>query len=198
MQPVDFQLCTTKNYWCCVDGHVYDGVTSVSCGVWAITPTNIFTLEWHDNAALWLTHVKDRKSLTLHWSLMLGCTTNKQASCTQSSYAINCLPIINIEYCVSRYYGFHSEDLWPHDVWTPSMHHIWVRDNVAQSHSCAFVLPITACRSCHWFFPNIAWLSHLSSSSCFSSISMICHKRYQLSEPYLLCWWAEICRIMRG
>jgi hypothetical protein len=27
---------------------------------------------------------------------------------------------------------------------------------------------------------------------------MICHKRYQLSEPYLLCWWAEICRIMRG
>jgi len=149
MQPFDCQMCKMKNCWCCIDAHFLDGATSVSCAIGTITLTNSFTLEWRDNAVLWLLNLKDWKSLTLHWHWFIRLGNDKQSSYTRSLYATNRIVVIDVQYCVSNYCCLHPEALWPLDFWSPSIHVMWVSDDVAQSHSCAFGRQLTACRSYH-------------------------------------------------
>jgi len=63
------------------------------------------------------------------------------------------------------------------------IHAIWVRNDVALSHSRAFGRQFTACRTFHYVLVNIARHPHLSLSSSFSSISMMYHKQFQISQP---------------
>jgi len=149
MLPVDCRMYKTKNHSQCVDAHFLDVAASVSCAVWAITPTNTFTLERRDNAALRLSNVKDWTSLTHHCRLFLEWGYDKLPSYTQSLYATNGILIIDIQYGISDYYCLHSEVLWPHDFWSTSMHIIEVRDDVALSHSWAFGWQLTAYWSFH-------------------------------------------------
>ena len=162
-----------------------DGARSVSIAFLAITPTNTFTLEWSDNAALWWSNVKGWKSLTLYWRLFLEWGNDKQPLYTQSLYATNRILIIDIRYCVSNYVRLDPEAFWPLDFWSISLHVMWLRDDVALSHSCTFSRQLMACRSFHQLLINIARLPHLSSSSSFSSISVMYHK--QLSTIWTMC-----------
>jgi len=56
-----------KNQWRSMDAHFQDWATSVLLAFSAIKPTNTFTLEGCDNAALRLQNMKHSKWLTLGW-----------------------------------------------------------------------------------------------------------------------------------
>jgi len=115
--------------------------------------------------------------------LTLTLITSKQPVYTQSLYATNHIQIIDIQYCVCKYYRLHPGVLLPlYFKWT-AFHTVWVRYDVALSHSSAFGWQFAACRSFHQFLVNIARLPHLALSSFFSSISMTYHKQYQISQP---------------
>jgi len=118
-------------------------------------------------------------------TIIFGWANNKQPSYSQSLYATNCIHVVHIQYCISNYFCLHPEAFWPLDFWSISMHVMSVRDDVALLHSCAFGQQLMACRSFYQFLINIAQLSHLSSSSSFSSICMTYHK--QLSTIRTMC-----------
>jgi len=79
-----------------------------------------------------------------------------------------------------------------------AIHAIWVRNDVALSHSRAFGRQFTACRTFHLFLVNIARLPHLSLSSSFSSISMTYHKQFQISQPCARGLCGELCSWIHG
>jgi len=142
-------MCKTKNHWPSVDAHLYDGAISMPWAIGAIMLTNTFTLEWHDNAALWLSNVKDWKSLLLYCPLFSEWGNNKQPSYTLSLYALYRIRVIDIQYCVSNHCSLHPESLWPLDCWSTFMHAMLVRDDGTLLHSWASGRQLTECRSFH-------------------------------------------------
>jgi hypothetical protein len=88
---------------------------------------------------------------------------------------------LHIDYCVYMYYRFHLGVLLPLNFWSTAMYAIWVRNDVALSHFCAFEQQLTACRSFHSFLVYIGRLPPHSLSSSFSSISMMYQKQFQIS-----------------
>jgi len=75
--------------------------------------------------------------------------TSKQHLYTQYLYATNHIHIIDIQYCIVMYYRFHPRVLLPFNFCSTAIHPIWVRDNVALSHSCTFGRQFMACGSFH-------------------------------------------------
>jgi len=72
-----------------------------------------------------------------------------------------------------------------------SVHAIWLREDMALSHSCAPGLQLMACSLFHKFLVNIARLRHHSSSSSFSSISMTHYKEFEISQPCAQGLWGQ-------
>jgi len=81
--------------------------------------------------------------------LTLTLITSKQPSYTEYLDPMNSILIIDIQFCVSKYYHLHPGTLWPLNFWLTTFHIIWVRDNMALSQSCAFGRQFNACRSFH-------------------------------------------------
>jgi hypothetical protein len=81
--------------------------------------------------------------------LTLTLITSKQPLFTQSLYSTNYMNIIDIQYCVCMYYRLHAGGLLPLSFWLTIIHAIWVRDDVALSHSRAFRRQFMACRLFH-------------------------------------------------
>jgi len=82
-----------------------------------------------------------------------------------------------------KYYRLHLAALRPLNFWSTTIYVVWVRDEVAQSHSCEFGWQFTACRSFHYVVIHVAWLHHLFSSSSSSSIVMTYHEEFYISQP---------------
>jgi len=118
-------------------------------------------------------------------TLIFGWGNNTHPLYTQLLYVTNHIHNIDIRYWVSKYFRLHTEALWPLNFWSISINVMWVGDDVALSRSCAFGRQLTACRSFHQLFSNIAWLPHVSSSRSFSSICMTYIK--QLSTIWIMC-----------
>ena len=110
-------------------------------------------------------------------TLIHGWGHNKQPSYTESSYATNCIQVIDIQCCVSNYLCLHPEALGPLDLWPISLQVMCVTDDVALLRSCAFGWQLMPCRSFHQFLIHIARLPHRSSSSYFSSSSITYHNQ---------------------
>jgi hypothetical protein len=95
------------------------GNEHVNCLV-AITPANTYTIEWGNNAALWLSNVKDWKSLTLHWRLFLdGELTNSLPMLNHCMRPIvytlltSSIAILIIFVCIQKLYGLSISDQSP-------------------------------------------------------------------------------------
>jgi len=82
-------------------------------------------------------------------TLIFGLGNDKWSSYTESSCATDYIHIIDIRYCISNYFHLHPEGFWHFNLWSISMHVMWVRDDVAPSRSCAFGWQLTACKSFH-------------------------------------------------
>ena len=71
---------------------------------------------------------------------------------------------IDIQYCVCMNCRLHPGVLLHLNFWSAAIHTIWVRDDVALSHSHAFIRQFVACRSSHSCYVDRAQLLHLSLS----------------------------------
>jgi len=74
VQPSHYPRCKTRNRWRSVDKHSSHGATSMSPAVWHLKPANNSSLDWCDNATLWLLKRSDynrgrcvEAPLTLRW-----------------------------------------------------------------------------------------------------------------------------------
>jgi len=144
--------------------------------------------------------IAECERLTIIDSTLLTLTliTSKPPLYTQLLNSTNHIPIIDIQYCVCMCYRLHPGVLLPLNFWSTAIHAIYVRDDVAISHSRAFGWQFTACRSFLWFLVNIARLPHLSLSSSFSLICMTHHMPFQLFHPCAQGPCGEVCRWIHG
>jgi len=130
--------------------------------------------------------------------LTLTFITSKQPLYNQSLYATNQIHSYDIHYCVCIYYRLHPGVLLPLNFWSTGIYAIWVRNDVALSHSCAFGRQLTACELFNYFLVNIARLPHNFLSSSFSSISMTYHKQFQRSQPCAPGLCRKLCSWIHG
>jgi len=91
--------------------------------------------------------------------------------------------IVDNQYILSGYYYLHPDALTPLTIWFTTTCVIWAMKDMAMLRSSTFGRQFVACWSSHYFLINIAWVSHHSWSSSFSSISMTYHKQSSQSRP---------------
>jgi len=70
-------------------------------------------------------------SLTVTWN------SSKHSLYSQWLYAMNRIVIIDNQYSASMYYHLHPDGFWTLNVWSTTIHSIWVMDDVVLSHSHA-------------------------------------------------------------
>jgi len=104
--------------------------------------------------------------------------------------------IIDNRYILSAYYYLHPDALLPLTIWQTTTCVICALNNVAILHSSAVGWQFAACRSSHYLLINIAWVSHHSWSSSFSSISMTYHKQFPKPRPCGQALSGELCSWM--
>jgi len=106
--------------------------------------------------------------------------------------------IIDNQFILSAYYYLHPDALWPLTIWFPTTCMIWAIYDVAILHSSTFSRQFGACRSNHHFLINIAWVSHHSWVSSFSSICITYHEQFSKSRPCEPGLRGELCSWMHG
>jgi len=145
MQLFDCRMCKTKNPWRSIGAHFEDGATSMSFAFLAITPTNAFTPEGHDDGALWLSHVEDPKSLMLcwhshytHWNRL--CTHNYCIQWIANSLLTSNIAFLSIIICIQKPCGLWISDqplstwaewemMWPYHIPALSAANLWHVDH---------------------------------------------------------------------
>jgi len=106
--------------------------------------------------------------------------------------------IIDNQYILSVYYYLHPDALSPLTIGFTSTCVIWAINDVALLCCSAFGQQFAVCKSNNPFSINIAWLSHLSWSSSFFSISMSYHKKFLKSWPCGPGLSRDLCNWMHG
>jgi len=106
--------------------------------------------------------------------------------------------IIDNQYILSAYYYLHPNALSPLTIWFTTTCVIWAISDIAILRSSAFRWQFAVCRSSHYLSINIAWVSHHSRSSSFSSISVTYHKQNSTSWPCGPGLSGELCSWMCG
>jgi len=106
--------------------------------------------------------------------------------------------IIDNQYILSADYFEHPDASLPLTIWFTTTCVIWAIDDVAILCSSTCGRQFVACRSSHYFLINIAWVSHHSWCSYFSSISMTYHKQLSKSWQWGPGLSGELCSWMHG
>jgi len=101
--------------------------------------------------------------------------------------------VMGSQWIVSMYKHLHPNSSKPLNFWCTTKHIIWVINGVGPSHSNACGWQLTAYISLHSFLIYLAQLSHLSSSSSFSAISMTSHNKFSTSQLYAAGLCSELC-----
>jgi hypothetical protein len=130
--------------------------------------------------------------------LTLTIIISKQPLYTQYIYATKQTLIIDIQYCVCMCSHLHPAVVLPLNFYLTCIHAIWVREDVALSHSCAFGQQFVACRSFHGILVHIGWLPHHSLSSLAFSIEVTYHNQFQSSQPCARGLCGELCHGIHG
>jgi len=193
--PSDYPRCKTRNCWCSVDTHFWDGATSMSLTYFYSKPATNFSLDWCDYATLWLPNRSDEN----HWSSIDAhlrdiLTVIRRSLNLHKIHTV----IIYTQYTMWMYNHLRPQALRHLTFWATTIHVICRINVVAPSQFSAFRPQFRVYGSTSQFWTYRARNTELSSSSLFSSISMTYHKQFSKPRPCAAVLIGVVCRWLHG